>query len=339
MPQGRPTPALRFHWVVNEEWAPLLEDNPDLPPSSPSPAPACAARAPAPASLPGAAGPRRCPRRPRCRPRFPRPAAQRPHRPGPRCPHAAGLYDAREGSRFFRAHRRNPLAPPRHRPLPRPRPARRRGYADAHFPLPPGHPIPGLDPDASRRTLPPPLRPGRGQKPARPPIPCLTSGPRSPPRPPRGSAPARPAPPWPAHDTDLTGQTTLAQLVWLVRHVGAVVSVDSGPMHLAAATRTPLLGLHTWSDPRKVGPWNPSSHVWKAGRTIPVSDLPAMPADWCATPSTWLPSLPADIAAWASRLPLTNPAPLALPDGPHPVTQLFCSLFNLLRLNDSLTLN
>ena len=68
------------------------------------------------------------------------------------------------------------------------------------------------------------------------------------------------------HVIDLTNQTSIAQLIALMRGAAVVVSVDSGPMHIAAAVNDNTLGLHTWSDPRKVGPYNPKAWVWKAGR-------------------------------------------------------------------------
>lgn len=68
------------------------------------------------------------------------------------------------------------------------------------------------------------------------------------------------------HITDLTNQTSLMELLWLMRRASMVVSVDSGPMHIAAAVNDAVLGLHTWSDPRKVGPYNPNAMIWKAGR-------------------------------------------------------------------------
>ena len=37
-------------------------------------------------------------------------------------------------------------------------------------------------------------------------------------------------------------------------------------MHMAAAVNPNTLGLHTWTDPRKVGPYPPQARVWKAGR-------------------------------------------------------------------------
>lgn len=66
--------------------------------------------------------------------------------------------------------------------------------------------------------------------------------------------------------TDLTNRTSLLELVWLMRRARACVSVDSGPMHIAAAVNDRTLGIHTWSDPRRVGPYNPGAWVWKAGR-------------------------------------------------------------------------
>lgn len=69
----------------------------------------------------------------------------------------------------------------------------------------------------------------------------------------------------PANVLDLANRTTLRQLIWLIRRAGAVISVDSGPMHLAAAASVPLLAIHTWSDPRKVGPYSASASIWQGG--------------------------------------------------------------------------
>jgi ADP-heptose:LPS heptosyltransferase len=69
----------------------------------------------------------------------------------------------------------------------------------------------------------------------------------------------------PRNVTDLTGRTTLAQLIGLLRRARAVISVDSGPMHLAAAVGAPLLSIHTWSDPRRVGPYSETTWIWQGG--------------------------------------------------------------------------
>jgi heptosyltransferase I len=73
---------------------------------------------------------------------------------------------------------------------------------------------------------------------------------------------------------DLLGQTTLPQLCWLIRRADFVVSVDSGPAHIAAALTERLLAIHTWSDPRQVGPCQPRAWVWKDGHVSRVADYP-----------------------------------------------------------------
>ena len=72
---------------------------------------------------------------------------------------------------------------------------------------------------------------------------------------------------------DLTNQTSLLQLVWLIRVARFVVSVDSGPMHIAAALSARLLSIHTWTDPRRVGPYNPDAWIWKHGQLLRASEL------------------------------------------------------------------
>ncbi len=73
--------------------------------------------------------------------------------------------------------------------------------------------------------------------------------------------------------TDLLNRTTLHELIWLIRRARFVVSVDSGPMHIAAALTPRLLSIHTWSDPRKVGPYQPEAWVWKDGALFQMKDL------------------------------------------------------------------
>jgi heptosyltransferase-1 len=72
----------------------------------------------------------------------------------------------------------------------------------------------------------------------------------------------------PGNVVDRVNATSLAQLIGVLRAARVVVSVDSGPMHLASALHRPLLGIHTWSDPRKVGPYDPAARVWKGGRIM-----------------------------------------------------------------------
>lgn len=75
---------------------------------------------------------------------------------------------------------------------------------------------------------------------------------------------------------DLRGKTTLGELTSILRAARFVVSVDSGPMHIAAALGTPLLSIHTWSDPRLVGPFSENAWIWQGGG-IRKQDLAAAP--------------------------------------------------------------
>jgi ADP-heptose:LPS heptosyltransferase len=77
----------------------------------------------------------------------------------------------------------------------------------------------------------------------------------------------------PENCVDLTNQTTLLQLVWLLRAAAFVISVDSGPMHVAAAVTMNLVSIHTWTDPRRVGPYNDAAIIWKNGKLCRVADL------------------------------------------------------------------
>lgn len=66
--------------------------------------------------------------------------------------------------------------------------------------------------------------------------------------------------------TNLVNQTSLSELVWLLRMARFIVSVDSGPMHIASALTDRLVSIHTWSDPAKVGPYRPSAWIWQKGQ-------------------------------------------------------------------------
>lgn len=69
----------------------------------------------------------------------------------------------------------------------------------------------------------------------------------------------------PGNVLNLVGKTSLPELIGILRGARFVVSVDSGPMHLAAALGIPLLGIHTWSDPRLVGPFSEQAWIWQGG--------------------------------------------------------------------------
>lgn len=81
--------------------------------------------------------------------------------------------------------------------------------------------------------------------------------------------------PSPDNCLNLLNHTNILQLIWLIRRARFTVSVDSGPMHIAAALSDRLISIHTWSDPRKVGPYNQDAWVWQNGALHQVRDLPA----------------------------------------------------------------
>lgn len=104
----------------------------------------------------------------------------------------------------------------------------------------------------------------------------------------------------PANVRDLRERTGLPQLLWLLRRAAFVVSVDSGPMHLAAAALADpgrLLSLHSWSDPRRVGPFPPAAWVWQPGRGLRRAG--ELAAGEAATPGPLLPA-PADVSGVAA---------------------------------------
>lgn len=54
---------------------------------------------------------------------------------------------------------------------------------------------------------------------------------------------------------------TVAELVEVVRRCGVVVGGDTGPVHLAAALRTPVVALFGPTDPARNGPWGTGSRT------------------------------------------------------------------------------
>ena len=57
--------------------------------------------------------------------------------------------------------------------------------------------------------------------------------------------------------TNLAGRTTLRQLAACLHGCDLAVSNDTGPMHLAAAVGTPIVGVFTCTDPVRSGPAGP----------------------------------------------------------------------------------
>lgn len=80
---------------------------------------------------------------------------------------------------------------------------------------------------------------------------------------------------WPDNVVNLIGKTTLLELIYVLRNAAWVISVDSGPMHLAAGLSDRVLSLHTWTNPAMVGPYSKSAWIWREGRLVQVCELQA----------------------------------------------------------------
>ncbi len=70
---------------------------------------------------------------------------------------------------------------------------------------------------------------------------------------------------------DLTGRTSLLQMVEVIRHCQMVVTNDTGPMHVAAALRKPVVGIFGPTNPARTGPYR-QNH-----RALQRNDLPCVP--------------------------------------------------------------
>ena len=73
---------------------------------------------------------------------------------------------------------------------------------------------------------------------------------------------------------DLCGRTDLKELTALIEGARAVVTNDSGPMHIAAALDKPTIALFGPTDPVKTGPYG-----WQKNRKLKVikADVPCAP--------------------------------------------------------------
>ncbi len=73
---------------------------------------------------------------------------------------------------------------------------------------------------------------------------------------------------------DLCGKTDLKELAALLAGAKAVVTNDTGPMHIAAALNVPVISIFGPTDPQKTGPYR-----WQTRRKLKVikADVPCSP--------------------------------------------------------------
>lgn len=60
---------------------------------------------------------------------------------------------------------------------------------------------------------------------------------------------------------DVAPQTSLGDLLALMSRAAIIVSGDTGPVHMAAALGTPIVGLYGPTWPERNGPWHPDDEV------------------------------------------------------------------------------
>lgn len=73
--------------------------------------------------------------------------------------------------------------------------------------------------------------------------------------------------------TDASNRTSLPELAAILRLAHGVISVDSGPAHLAAALCPGrVVSIHSRAHPRVVGPWRADAQAWFGGVLAPMKD-------------------------------------------------------------------
>lgn len=61
--------------------------------------------------------------------------------------------------------------------------------------------------------------------------------------------------------SNLTGQTSLKELLAILSEASLVLAPDTGPAHMATTVGTPVIGLYAHSNPLRTGPYNNKGHV------------------------------------------------------------------------------
>jgi heptosyltransferase-1 len=80
-----------------------------------------------------------------------------------------------------------------------------------------------------------------------------------------------------APSVSLAGRTTLRDLACVYRDAALLITTDSGPMHLAAAMKTPIVALFGPTDPKRTGPYGDGHVVLR--REMPCSPCFARTCD------------------------------------------------------------
>jgi heptosyltransferase-1 len=104
---------------------------------------------------------------------------------------------------------------------------------------------------------------------------------------------------------DLCGRTTLPQLAAIASEADCFLSNDTGPLHLAAAAGSRVVGVYTCTDPRRTGPYGARaitvrSHVWCAPSLVKTCNRLECMSE--LTPDRVWPALAVQLAAGRDQL-------------------------------------
>ena len=101
----------------------------------------------------------------------------------------------------------------------------------------------------------------------------------------------------------LAPPTRLADLVAMARAATVMVAGDTGPLHIAAALGTPVVGLYGPTDPRRNGPWSAAdlvvSHYGACGCRRDPSEFSGVVVRRCAQARPCMSDIPVDEVAEA----------------------------------------
>jgi lipopolysaccharide heptosyltransferase II len=112
---------------------------------------------------------------------------------------------------------------------------------------------------------------------------------------------------------DLCGQTSLRRLPALFRHCDAVLTNDSGPMHLAAAVGARIVSIFTCTAPERAAPFGQEDRAIATTVACKASYLRECPTMHCMRELTPARVIPALAAALSSAMPAPSTSSPSFP--------------------------
>lgn len=105
----------------------------------------------------------------------------------------------------------------------------------------------------------------------------------------------------PAHVINLSGKTTLKQLVCLIKQCRVLLTNDSGPMHIAAAVGTPLVALFGSTNDVVTGPYTSKAIVINKRVACAPCYLRTCPIDFRCMTQIQVDEVYEKVIAWVER--------------------------------------